>query len=244
MNDREDALTEVSQQSKHAQLFAVVVTWVVLASLWLADTLIWLMLRTRTDERTIRPTERVTWPKSLKRQLMRRQNNVCAYCGKRRTAPSFDIDHMTPVVRGGSNEASNLQVICRPCNQRKGDQTDAEFRARYSRLVPQRQLTPPRRPIEQRDFREETQLTTAMDSVRQFRRTRFISKRSKVTSGCAILGGAIAVVILFSLASVDAEGILLLLPSLVFGGGAGIGVWFRAHITGAMIEDAAQGNPR
>ena len=218
------ALTEVSQRPADETCSALLVRSYVGSTrphCGLADTLIWLMLRTRTDERTIRPTERVTWPKSLKRQLMRRQNNVCAYCGKRRTAPSFDIDHMTPVVRGGSNEASNLQVICRPCNQRKGDQTDAEFRARYSRLVPQRQLTPPRRPIEQRDFREETQLTTAMDSVRQFRRTRFISKRSKVTSGCAILGVAIAVVILFSLASVDAEGFLLLLPSLFFGGSAG-----------------------
>ncbi len=239
MNDREVTSAQDDLRTKLVQFFSFVVTWVVIGSLWTADALIWLMLRTRTDERTIRPTERVTWPKSLKRQLMRRQNNVCAYCGKRRTAPSFDIDHMTPVVRGGSNEASNLQVICRPCNQRKGDQTDAEFRARYSRLVPQRQLTPPRRPIEQRDFREETQLTTAMDSVRQFRRTRFISKRSKVTSGCAILGVAIAVVILFSLASVDAEGFLLLLPSLFFGGSAGFGVWFRAHTTGAMIEDEA-----
>ena len=52
----------------------------------------------------------------------------------------MDIDHMIPVIRGGSNDESNLQVICRPCNLRKGLQTDEEFRERYARLVPQRVL--------------------------------------------------------------------------------------------------------
>ena len=88
-------------------------------AVWLADVSIWVMLRTRANERRIRPTERVPWPRGLKRKLMRRQNNTCAYCGHRRIASSMEIDHITPVVRGGSNDESNLQVICRPCNMRK-----------------------------------------------------------------------------------------------------------------------------
>ena len=216
---------------------STIVAWAVLASLWTADLLIKVMLTTRSDERRIRPTGRVTWPRGLKQQLMRRQDNTCVYCGHRRTARTLDIDHMTPVVRGGSNDPSNLQVICRPCNQRKGLQTDQEFRTRYRRLVPLRALTPPRRRITQHEFREETRSTGQSETTQQFRRTRFISKRSKVSSGCMILGIAVGAIVLFALASAGADGYLLLLPSVVLGGGVGIGVWIRAYRTGAMIED-------
>ena len=195
------------------------------------------MLLTRRDERRIRPTERVAWPKGLKRILMRRQDNTCVYCGYRRRATSLDIDHVIPVARGGSNDPGNLQVICRPCNQRKGVQTDEEFRARYSRLVPQRGLTPPQRRISQNEFREETRRTTEVDSARQFRQTRFISKSSKINSGCTAIGVGVAVVALFLLAFWGAEGLLLLMPPLILGGGAGFGIRIRAYVTGATIED-------
>lgn len=212
-------------------------TWVVLVSLWIADSLIWIMLRTRSNERRIRPTERVNWTKGLKQKLMRQQDNTCVYCGTRRTSKTLDIDHMTPAVRGGSNDMSNLQVICRPCNQRKGLQTDEEFRLRYARLVPQARLTPPGRSISQSEFREETRRTSQVESVREFRRTRFITKRSKVTSGSLFLGIGVSVMILFALAFAGAEGNLLLFPSLIPGVAVGIGVWARAYMTGAMIED-------
>ena len=212
-------------------------TWVVLASLWVADELIRIVLLTRRNERRIRPTERTAWPKGLKRELMRRQDNTCVYCGYRRIASSLDIDHIIPVARGGSNDPSNLQVICRPCNQRKGVQTDQEFRARYSRLVPQSRLTPPRRRISQHEFREETRATTQVESVRQFRRTRFVSKSSKVSSGSIMIGGGVALVVMFLLASWGAEGYFLLIPSLVLGGAVGFSLWLRAYVTGAMIED-------
>lgn len=168
---------------------------------------------------------------------MRQQDNTCVYCGHRRIASSLDIDHIVPVVRGGSNDVSNLQVICRQCNQRKGMQTDEEFRARYSRLVPQRRMTPPRRRISQREFREETRRTTQGDSVQQFRRTRYISKRDKVLSGCGVLGIAIVIMALWALSSWGAEGAWALVPSLILGGAVGGGVLVRAYITGAMIED-------
>ena len=210
--------------------------WTILAALWLADALIWVMLLTRSNERRIRPTERIRWPKGLKGRLMRRQNNTCVYCGYRRRATSMEIDHIIPAVRGGSNDESNLQVICRPCNQRKGLQTDEEFRTRYARLLPRRRLTPPRRRISQNEFRAETRSTSQTDSVRQFRRTRFISKREKVNGGCLVLGLVIGGIVLVVLSSWGADGFLLLLPALLLGGGAGSGVWYRAYVTGATIE--------
>ena len=208
-------------------------------AVWLADVSIRIMLRTRANERRIRPTERVPWPRGLKRKLMRRQNNTCAYCGHRRISSSMEIDHITPVVRGGSNDESNLQVICRPCNMRKGIQTDEEFRTRYARLVPQRRLTPPNRQISQKEFSTETRRTIQTDTVRHFRRTRFISRRQKINVGCLILGIVIGLVTVFALASWGAEGFLLLIPAVILGAGVGGGVWIRAFTTGAMIEDDA-----
>ena len=206
-------------------------------ALWVADGLIWLMLLTRRDERRIRPTERVAWPKGLKRELMKRQDNTCVYCGYRRIARTLDIDHIVPVVRGGSNDIGNLQVICRPCNQRKGIQSDEEFRARYASLIPQRRLTPPRRRISQAEFRTETQRTSQSASVQEFRKKRFISKREKVLTGCTVLGIATAVIVLLALSSLGAEGFLLLLPAVVLGGSVAFGIWLRAYMTGVMIED-------
>ena len=74
---------------------------VTLVSLWIADALILVMLVTRSNERRIRPTKRVAWPKGLKRRLMRRQDNTCSYCGYPRIADCLEIDHLIPVVRGG-----------------------------------------------------------------------------------------------------------------------------------------------
>ena len=217
-------------------ILLALMTWTVLVALWVADGLIWVMLRTRPNERRIRPTERVAWPQGLKQELMRRQNNTCVYCAHRRTAHNLEIDHIVPVVRGGSNDESNLQVICGPCNQRKGIQTDEEFRARYSRLIPRRRLTPPRRQISQDEFSAATQRTSQSDSVRSFRKTRYLSSRDKVVGGCTFLGFAVVFVMLISLALLGLEGLFLLLPPIVTGVAFGYSIWLRAQMTGVMID--------
>src|SRR5437870_5655214 len=49
----------------------------------------------------------------------------CVYCGK--TDVPFELDHLQPRSRGGSNRVSNLVLSCHACNQAKGKQTAAEF---------------------------------------------------------------------------------------------------------------------
>jgi 5-methylcytosine-specific restriction endonuclease McrA len=49
----------------------------------------------------------------------------CAYCGKIETP--FEVDHIRPRSRGGSNRISNLALACHDCNQQKGNQTAAEW---------------------------------------------------------------------------------------------------------------------
>src|SRR5258708_2853992 len=49
----------------------------------------------------------------------------CAYCG--RTDTPFELDHIQPRSRGGSDRVSNLALSCRACNAQKGERTASEF---------------------------------------------------------------------------------------------------------------------
>lgn len=57
--------------------------------------------------------------------LLEKWQRRCAYCGKENVP--LEIEHLTPRSRGGSNRTGNLALACTPCNQRKGNQTAAEF---------------------------------------------------------------------------------------------------------------------
>ena len=50
--------------------------------------------------------------------MLERDGHRCLHCGAReRLVP----DHVVPLIRGGSNELTNLQTLCVPCNSRKRD---------------------------------------------------------------------------------------------------------------------------
>lgn len=51
-------------------------------------------------------------------QIGRRDGFGCAVCGE----PSKDlgVDHIIPLVAGGTNDLDNLQLLCRSCNSAKG----------------------------------------------------------------------------------------------------------------------------
>lgn len=61
----------------------------------------------------------------------------CNYCGLRAELEYFEVDHKMPESRGGASKLSNYQLLCSPCNKRKHDMSDGEFRKFY-KLTPAR----------------------------------------------------------------------------------------------------------
>lgn len=51
------------------------------------------------------------------------QENKCNIC-KCDISIKYHVDHIRPISKGGSNFISNIQLLCPPCNLRKGDKWD------------------------------------------------------------------------------------------------------------------------
>lgn len=78
-----------------------------------------------------RPTVRLT-----KREVLRRDDYTCQYCGKRHTP--LTIDHVIPRRLGGQHTWENLVAACPVCNHRKGGRTLEQAQMRL--------LRPPKEP--------------------------------------------------------------------------------------------------
>lgn len=60
---------------------------------------------------------------SIRFQVLKRDDYRCQMCGATaQDGAKLEIDHIHPVSKGGGNEPSNLQVLCRDCNAGKRDQ--------------------------------------------------------------------------------------------------------------------------
>lgn len=62
-------------------------------------------------------------PPSLRRAVLAR-DKCCQACG---SSENMAIDHVRPQSAGGSDDAWNLQVLCKPCNSSKGDGDSHEW---------------------------------------------------------------------------------------------------------------------
>lgn len=59
--------------------------------------------------------------------LYDKQQGKCFYCGDNLNG-AYHVDHYYPLVRGGSNDISNIRIACPTCNRRKGDKLPEDFK--------------------------------------------------------------------------------------------------------------------
>lgn len=52
-------------------------------------------------------------------------NHCCAYCGE--PSDKLEVEHMTPIIKGGIHDDSNIVPACRRCNAQKGEMTIEEW---------------------------------------------------------------------------------------------------------------------
>ena len=63
--------------------------------------------------------------KELTEAVFKRDNYTCVYCGSKDDI--LEVDHITPISKGGTNDLENLACSCRRCNRQKKDKSVEEF---------------------------------------------------------------------------------------------------------------------
>jgi CRISPR/Cas system Type II protein with McrA/HNH and RuvC-like nuclease domain len=53
--------------------------------------------------------------------VFKRDGFTCQYCGCKSPEVILEVDHVTPVSKGGTNDFDNLITSCRKCNRGKSD---------------------------------------------------------------------------------------------------------------------------
>ncbi len=74
------------------------------------------------EQRGIEPGRPSGW--GAKRVKLLKEHPYCTLCGSRpgkEREVELDIDHIVPASKGGTDEESNLQVLCAQCNRAKGN---------------------------------------------------------------------------------------------------------------------------
>ncbi|WP_444942725.1 HNH endonuclease [Microbulbifer sp. ZKSA006] len=67
----------------------------------------------------------------LRKPVIARDKGLCQICLLTGVATiGTHVDHITPKSQGGTDELSNLQLLCKPCHQRKTAQEGGGARGR------------------------------------------------------------------------------------------------------------------
>jgi hypothetical protein len=67
------------------------------------------------------PARRKPIPKATKAEVWAKTDGRCWYCDAQLNPfAGFEIDHVHPVCKGGTDDVANLVPSCHDCNQRKG----------------------------------------------------------------------------------------------------------------------------
>jgi 5-methylcytosine-specific restriction endonuclease McrA len=67
-------------------------------------------------------------------KIYRAQRGRCAHCRKD-VRSGYHVDHITPLVSGGSNWPENLQILCPLCNLSKSSKDPIEWKQQHGMLL-------------------------------------------------------------------------------------------------------------
>ena len=70
------------------------------------------------DKSVSHKKKRRSIPKSVQREVWRRDEGKCTECGSKN---NLEYDHIIPHSKGGADTARNLQLLCQTCNRTKSD---------------------------------------------------------------------------------------------------------------------------
>ena len=71
--------------------------------------------RTFCSKACVQEWEQRSNPAVMRAYVIKRDGRVCALC-QDRDALHYEVDHIQPISEGGTNEPSNLRVLCRRCH--------------------------------------------------------------------------------------------------------------------------------
>jgi HNH endonuclease len=77
-----------------------------------------------------------TADRELRNKILRRDNNVCQYCGAR----AKDVDHIIPRCHGGTHNPKNLIAACKTCNVIAGGNLFRNFEEKKAYILERRKL--------------------------------------------------------------------------------------------------------
>jgi 5-methylcytosine-specific restriction endonuclease McrA len=66
--------------------------------------------------------------------IYKAQSAKCAYCQKS-IERAYEVDHIIPLSRGGTNDRTNIQLVCRHCNRMKYNHDPLLFARRLGKLL-------------------------------------------------------------------------------------------------------------
>lgn len=85
----------------------------------------WLTWPNPVREPTAKELARKSLSRALRQKIFERDRYRCIACGDHR---NLECDHIVPLADGGTNDASNLQTLCKTCNASKGTKSMNEWR--------------------------------------------------------------------------------------------------------------------
>jgi 5-methylcytosine-specific restriction endonuclease McrA len=86
---------------------------------------------TRTVPEWIGKTDDTAIPARVKLRVYEKAEGKCAKCGI--DAWAGEYDHVIPIILGGANRESNLQLLCVPCHGAK-TKLDVKIKAKVARV--------------------------------------------------------------------------------------------------------------